>query len=392
MNKDIQQNAIRARIAKLNLSNLKSKISKNRIELRPILATLFAYALSIAIALVIGDRVSGAVFGIILLPVLVCAYSYSPIAVAAFTFIVSAPTISLISRHIFKRSISENLPATLASTIFFAVTGVILALVRSTYRRLNQEMELRRLAEQKQAEMQALLVEANRSAALAEMAGAMCHELNNPLTGILGSAEILTLSAEPEDTKPAVNTIINCAQRMREVVKHWQKYSSNSQNLHLRRVAIKEALNSTLSILQSQLRTAAIEVKIEVTSNPEISADTMLVGSIFGNLLANSRDAFKEIHDGRHKRIHIKVHEDDHQVVVKYSDNAGGMPESVRARIFEPFFTTKEEGKGTGLGMAIVAKIMHQHGGNITVDTVEGQGTNFTLTFPSLNQPLETCA
>jgi signal transduction histidine kinase len=245
-------------------------------------------------------------------------------------------------------------------------------------------MALRQIAEKNQAEAQAMLIQANRIASVAEMAGAMCHELNNPLTGILGTAEILTEATDPSEVQSLAQVILQCAHRMREVVGHLRNYSRHDGQVDLKPVPIQNILQQTLVILNSQLSAAAIDVKINSSESHLVHGDPILISSLFGNLLANSRDAFYALTDNRRREISIDVTCKHGKIQISYQDNAGGMPKEVLARIFEPYFTTKEEGKGTGLGMAIVAGIVRQHGGSITVSSEQPHGTRFEIAFPAV--------
>ena len=104
---------------------------------------------------------------------------------------------------------------------------------------------------------------------------------------------------------------------------------------------------------------------------------------IFQNLITNAADAFDSVNDGRDKRLQISSSMvNTNRILVKITDNAGGMSKEVKSKIFKSFFTTKVAGKGTGLGLAIVQNLVKEHRGIIHVDSVDGRGTEFELNFP----------
>ena len=98
------------------------------------------------------------------------------------------------------------------------------------------------------------------------------------------------------------------------------------------------------------------------------------------NLIINARDAFK----GTAGTITVSVADQGPQVILQVSDNGCGMSSSIQAKIFEPFFTTKGEAEGTGLGLSVIAQIIKQASGQITVDSKEGEGTTFTVSLPKI--------
>ena len=106
------------------------------------------------------------------------------------------------------------------------------------------------------------------------------------------------------------------------------------------------------------------------------------------NLVTNARDAIIQKpgtgEDRIRRKIRIRTHQEKGHVFIEVSDTGAGMPPSVREQIFEPFFTTKEPGKGTGLGLSIIYGIVKDYGGEIQVDSREGVGTTFSLSFPEI--------
>jgi len=238
-------------------------------------------------------------------------------------------------------------------------------------------------------ETQAQLAQAGKLATLGTMGAEIAHELNNPLTVVSAEADeiieaLANGSFDKEFAAISAKNIKKYAERMRIIIDHIRRYSRDDKNSAWERVNINRPINDSLILLKSQLADSGISIELSLDENlAEMWGQTNKLESIFQNLITNAADAFDSVNDGRDKRLQISSSMGNtNRILVKISDNAGGMPKEVKSNIFKSFFTTKAAGKGTGLGLAIVQNLVKEHRGIIHVDSQEGRGTKFTMNFP----------
>jgi signal transduction histidine kinase len=153
------------------------------------------------------------------------------------------------------------------------------------------------------------------------------------------------------------------------------------------KILINDPVNAVLEIIGRQLSLQNIDVQLQLTADlPPILAHHNRIEQVIFNLLTNARDAINLKEESglkNHRRnILIKTFTEDDQVVVTVSDTGIGIDPAVKTQIFEAFFTTKKMGEGMGLGLSITSGIVEDYGGKIHIDSKEGQGTTFYLSFP----------
>lgn len=255
---------------------------------------------------------------------------------------------------------------------------------------LNESLEQRvRERTQELKETQAQLIQAGKLAALGTLGAGVAHELNNPLTVVSAEADELIDAASAGDFNEELITVSaqnikSHAERMRVIIDHIRQFARNDKNDGWRKLSVNEPIQDSLILLKTQLENTGVEVILNLDPNlPTIWGHHNKLESVFQNLMTNARDAFDQVRDDRHKQIVISTYVgDDDQIVVKFRDNACGMPEHVATNIFNPFFTTKDVGRGTGLGLSIAHSNVKEHGGEIEAQSWEGDGTEFTIRFP----------
>jgi len=153
------------------------------------------------------------------------------------------------------------------------------------------------------------------------------------------------------------------------------------------KIFINEPVKGVLEILGRQLRLQNIEVELDLNETiPPVLAHNNRLEQVIFNLITNARDALNQKQeleeDSAGRFIRIRSSNDGERVMLTVSDNGIGIPESLRERIFEAFFTTKEMGEGMGLGLSISYGIVKDYGGDIDIESKEGLGTTFKLSFP----------
>lgn len=217
----------------------------------------------------------------------------------------------------------------------------------------------------------------DRLSILGEMTAGIAHELNNPLSNILGYAELIKLSNTDLDIHSDINTIINSVIYTREIVKKMMYFSCEMP--HQSKVEkIKPIVTFALSFLKQNFQKKEIKSEVHF-KNDKIKAkiDSVQLTQILFNLLINA------IHASPQKSsIKTIIENDDENLFIIIEDQGHGIPENIREKIFEPFFTTKEVNIGSGLGLSVVHGIVKNHNGEIAVTNNLPSGTIFTVKLP----------
>jgi len=231
------------------------------------------------------------------------------------------------------------------------------------------------------ATLHAKLVHAEKMAAVGQLVSGVAHEVNNPLTAILGFADLLLENPEvPENARRDLRVILQEAQRTKQIV---QNLLSFARQMPPQRqpVEINTILRHTMQLRAYDFHSRGVEVLeyFDPRLHPAIG-DSHQLQQVFLNILNNAYDAVRDT--GRPARIEIRTSNLANLVEVVFRDNGEGI--SHPERIFDPFFTTKEIGKGTGLGLSICYGIVREHGGEILChNNPDGAGATFIVRLPA---------
>ncbi len=225
------------------------------------------------------------------------------------------------------------------------------------------------------------LVHAEKMAAVGQLVAGVAHEVNNPLTAILGFADLLIESTDlPETARKDLRVILQEAQRTKQIV---QNLLSFARQMPPQRSAVQlnSILRRTMQLRSYDFHSHGIEVIEHLDEDlPEVMGDAHQLQQVFLNILNNAYDAVHEV--GRPARIEIMSTKAGDVVEVSFRDNGDGI--SHPDKVFDPFFTTKEVGKGTGLGLSICYGILKEHGGDIHChNNAGGQGATFIVRLPA---------
>ena len=225
------------------------------------------------------------------------------------------------------------------------------------------------------------LVHAEKMAAVGQLVSGVAHEVNNPLTAILGFADLLMENPElPETARKDLRVILQEAQRTKQIV---QNLLSFARQMPPQRnsVQLNAILHRTIQLRSYDFNSHGIEIIEHLDEQlPEVIGDAHQLQQVFLNILNNANDAVHEV--GRPARIEIMSTKAGDSVEVSFTDNGDGI--SHPDKIFDPFFTTKEVGKGTGLGLSICYGIVKEHGGEILChNNIGGQGATFIVRLPA---------
>jgi signal transduction histidine kinase len=235
-----------------------------------------------------------------------------------------------------------------------------------------------------QAELEAFyrerMVRADRFATVGEMATGLAHEIKNPLAGLSGALELLAedLSGNPRQAD-VVGEMRHQVARLTNTMESLLSFA-RPPKARLRDTDLNAALEKVLFLVRQQRRLAAVHVESELGEIPHVLADPSQLEQVFLNICLNACQAMGPAGG----RLTVRSRATEGRVVVDVEDTGPGIPENVRPNLFKPFFTTKRE--GNGLGLAISARIVAEHGGNIGYRCPPGGGTIFTVALqPSKN-------
>jgi PAS domain S-box-containing protein len=219
---------------------------------------------------------------------------------------------------------------------------------------------------------------AGRLASVGEMAAGFAHEINNPLTGIIGFTEMLKERNDlPPEVVKDVNIIADGARRVSDIVRRILTFSRHTKAMRVPS-DLNSLIESTLSLQTYALKTGNIEVVTEFEKNlPLITADQGQLQQVFINLIVNAEHAMK---NGGRLTISSAVTGGSIRIIFK--DTGHGIPPDIMGKIFDPFYTTKPKGEGTGLGLSLSHSIIREHGGDIFAESEPGKGAAFIIDLP----------
>jgi two-component system NtrC family sensor kinase len=230
--------------------------------------------------------------------------------------------------------------------------------------------------------MEAQLLHSGKLAAIGEMAAGIAHELNSPLTAILGNSQLLLRNTRSDDISYSLLTDIkNCGERCKRIIKSLLTFSRQDEYI-FDTYSLNEAVIQVLNLIKYQLEKNEIVIQLELDKDlPEIEGSKQQIEQIIVNLILNAKDAL-DFSNKERKEITIKTTFSEVEVQLSVQDNGIGIEESRLSEIFHPFHTTKETEKGTGLGLSVSFGIAKAHGGIIEVSSTIHTGSTFKLRLP----------
>ncbi|HEX3371826.1 MAG TPA: ATP-binding protein, partial [Candidatus Acidoferrales bacterium] len=231
-----------------------------------------------------------------------------------------------------------------------------------------------------QQRLQQQLIQSERLAAMGQMIAGVAHELNNPLTAILGVTELLRDQSTDERKSRQLDLAHRQARRAAHIVQSLLVFSrpSTPRNtlLHLPDLVLR-----TLQLHEHSLHANHIQVDVSARHDlPTVQGDANQLTQVFLNLIVNAEQAINEVRDHGNLRIRLGVVGD--RVLITFQDDGVGIRRELLPRIFDPFFTTKRPGRGTGLGLSICLAIIREHNGDISAQPQPDGGSVFTVTLP----------
>lgn len=236
---------------------------------------------------------------------------------------------------------------------------------------------------------QAQLIQSEKLSGIGEFVAGVAHELNNPLTSVMGFSELLAQTDTDPKHKRYLEMIHKSALRCQKIVQALLSFARRHKP-ERKAVCVNGLIEAALEILHYQLRTTNIEVTTDLDPNlPQAMVDPHQVQQVFLNIINNARQAIEAHHPKGWIKLATCVQGDNVRVTIQ--DSGPGIPQTSLAKIFDPFFTTKEIGKGTGLGLSLCYGIIKEHGGTITPRSKLGEGATFIIEFPITHAPAAEC-
>jgi PAS domain S-box-containing protein len=245
-----------------------------------------------------------------------------------------------------------------------------------------------RAVEDEMARQRDVLHQSEKLSAFGELLAGVSHELNNPLSVLLGQAILLKDSAKDENVKARAEKLYAAADRCARIVKTFLALA-RQRPIEIQPVDVNELVGDALEVMAYSLRSADIEVLPRMTKLlPNVVVDGDQVRQVITNLVINAEHALQAVHGNRQLKIQTSYRKRTNEVVIKVKDNGPGVPEEIRNRIFEPLFTTKEVGVGTGIGLALSHRIVEAHGGTIVLENSADAGAAFAVRLPADSQAI----
>jgi signal transduction histidine kinase len=236
-------------------------------------------------------------------------------------------------------------------------------------------------------ETQAQLVQAAKMSALGQLVSGVAHELNNPLSVIIGYGQLLLGRDVPATLKRPLELMVSQGDRMAKIVRNLL-YFARQRPPERGAVDVRQVMEQTLTLRLNHLTLSGIVVERDFPDAlPAINGDAQQLEQVFLNLLLNAEQAILETKPGGRIVLRARLRPDARAILAQVVDDGPGIPAEALARVFEPFYTTKTVGMGTGLGLSVSYGIVQEHGGRLSVDSRPGQ-TTFTLELPVTELPV----
>jgi signal transduction histidine kinase len=232
-----------------------------------------------------------------------------------------------------------------------------------------------------EVELRRQLVHLEKMASIGRLVSGVAHELNNPLAGILGYAQLVSRCELDPSTRRMVEVILTQAERAGKIVRNFLSLAAKTEP---KRVAfdLNETVRNVVQLRAYQENVQNVTINADLSDGlPYAWGDPHQLEQVVLNLIVNAEDAIADV-QRRPGTIDIKTWSEGGRLQLAVTDNGSGIHARDMARIFDPFFTTKDKHRGTGLGLSICAEIVKDHGGELYAWSTYGTGSTFTLELP----------
>lgn len=242
-------------------------------------------------------------------------------------------------------------------------------------------------AEERENKLKEELVTQSRLAAIGQMAAGIAHEINNPLTGVVGYSSLLLDKDIPEDIRTDLQVINDSAQRVASIVRRMLSFA-REQDPEMKLTNINSLVESVLEIRSHDMQINNINVIKQLSPDlPETSVDPGQIQQVFLNIILNAEIEMKNAND--RGNLTIKTETVDDMIRISFEDNGPGIDENNMDKVFDPFFTTREVGEGTGLGLSVSYGIISRHNGRIYARNMPESGATFIVELPIISDGVQ---
>jgi two-component system NtrC family sensor kinase len=233
--------------------------------------------------------------------------------------------------------------------------------------------------------IRAQLLQTEKLAAIGELVSGVAHELNNPLTSVMGYAQLLQTADVPPEIRADLRTIYQEAQRSARIIENLLTFARR-ETAEKRYADVNQIMSDTLELRAYQFKVDNVQLIRELDEHlPWTMVAPQQLQQVFLNLLNNAHHAVMESTNPR--RLVVRSEAAGEVIRIKVIDNGPGIAQEHLGKIFDPFFTTKDVGQGTGLGLSIAFGVVQEHGGRIWSESEPGEGTTFTIELPIIVHP-----
>ena len=216
-----------------------------------------------------------------------------------------------------------------------------------------------------------------RLASIGRFAAGVAHEIGNPVTGIACLAQNVREESDDDDTRIAVNQILEQTKRIGNILRSLVGFSHGGQlDTEYVRLDLTACIEEAIELVKLSERAKHLYFEVRCHPRTRVWGDRQLLLQVFVNVLTNACDASKP-----GGAIIVTAQEKDTAVDIRVEDTGSGIEKKDLDRVFDPFFTTKDPGVGTGLGLALCYNIVREHGGQISIDSAPGHGTSVRITM-----------
>ena len=233
--------------------------------------------------------------------------------------------------------------------------------------------------------MEEQLIQAAKLSAMGELSASVCHELKQPLCGIMGFSDLIERKLSQDS--PARSYLIRLneeCERMNQIIETIRAFSHQADSA-FEYIHLKKSIEDAISLFSQQFKKYNIDVKKDIPTNlPPILGNKTKLQQVFVNLISNARDALNAQTKTQEKQISIHCELDDrnNNILIQVKDNGIGIDQNIQSRIFDSFFSTKKDNQGTGLGLSIARTIIADHKGQVNFSSTPGEGTSFIIRLP----------